>query len=915
MKKQIILTYIVVCLCNIGMAQVTTSNTCPPTTKTEEQQNQTCEEGKGIRTNPSNPSNTECPILINNFDWKLKQPISGNIIEEVYSVYDADNIYRTIRNPFDDNTNSDYRYLALKQNSNYYPEDGWELLKVDFGTLGNIGLGVNEDPGRNTDVVGPRLPYMILYNKYSGTFRFFGSLLGQMEGYQTIRIELRIPEKSPNYPASPNDYQAQLKATNLLSIQGETVQPLDQETDENVMVVFASATNNSNKFFWFDIPVAYDPCLCNIRSQLDITFAFVKTANIALNGSINAGIKTESKPDNTPYAVKVSTRVLAAGISTALAVKTGGAVINFKAYSDLVKLIRENPNATLSQEQKDNLTTLEGYLDCGAKFAQGIHKGFPDIDDNDKKKRLKAANDILDANTTFLSSLANGCSKQDNGATTISGAVNMSGTWTEEQVVQGSEIILAVPGSNWDDRMRFIRNHTDTENDEKTIAAYPTYNERLGTFALMRTPEFIFSTFYETHIPNVDIPIIFGTNKSVYSLELTEDLVYTLNPNLNLNMDKTKILCRIVVKKNGGYEFANSSSFKLETIIPDVDDNNFGYCNVIKHNLNFSNRNIITSPNNLYPISTPFIPIDQFKSMPIVFSTIGNINNFKNQVKDSIFIQFKILAVSNDIGTNGENSSYLVYTYPIKLLGFEFVEPHFLAGSKTCSQYSDFVNTEFIPSISSRFAPNRPNLISSNKHFDNNTNFTEDEILAFDGVVTISAKLSTNPGKRVKIYSTMGFEIEPGAEIDPNIELIVGFPFEVIPQPPQTYSQVAAFCADNTKYRAQEFTAAAIQREREEYKRRSIEEEKRKKEIFNKNTPQIHPNPNKGSFNISYQRNLASDANLVMLDITGREVYRDLLKQGNSNYAIHNLNLTPGVYFVTISNQSEKQTFKIIIQE
>ena len=72
MKKQIILTYIVVCLCNIGMAQVTTSNTCPPTTKTEEQQNQTCEEGKGITTNPSNPSNTECPILINNFDWKLK---------------------------------------------------------------------------------------------------------------------------------------------------------------------------------------------------------------------------------------------------------------------------------------------------------------------------------------------------------------------------------------------------------------------------------------------------------------------------------------------------------------------------------------------------------------------------------------------------------------------------------------------------------------------------------------------------------------------------------------------------------------------------------------------------------------------------------------------------------------------------
>ena len=132
MKKHIILTYIVTGLCNIAIAQ-TTLNTCPPTTKTEAEQNQTCQDGKGITTNPSNPVNTECPILINNFDWKLKQPISNTIIEEVYSVYDADNIYRTIRNPFDDNTNSDYGYLALKQNSNYYPEDGWELLCVNSG--------------------------------------------------------------------------------------------------------------------------------------------------------------------------------------------------------------------------------------------------------------------------------------------------------------------------------------------------------------------------------------------------------------------------------------------------------------------------------------------------------------------------------------------------------------------------------------------------------------------------------------------------------------------------------------------------------------------------------------------------------------------------------------------------------------
>lgn len=573
----------------------------------------------------------------------------------------------------------------------------------------------------------------------------------------------------------------------------------------------------------------------------------------------------------------------------------------------------------MSNEQKDNLEALSNYVDCGLKFAKVIKNDFKDVTASgtltaaQKKAKYKAANNILDANTTFMSSLANGCNKKDNGATTINATANLSGTWTEEQTVAGTEIKLAIPGSNWDDRKRFIRSHIDTENDQKAIPAYPTYNERLGTFALMRTPEFLLSFFQETHIPNEASPVIFPTNKVVYSLELTEELIYTLNPKLNLNMDKTKIFCRVVVKKIGGYEFVNPSSFKLETVIPDVNSNNFGLCNVIKHDLNFSNRNIISNPNTLYPISTPFVPIDQFKSMPVVFSTIGDINQFQNIVKDSIFIQFKILAVSNDIGTNGENTSYLVYTFPIEFSGFKFVEPHFFAESKTCTQYSNFLNTEFIPSLSSKFAPNVPNLILSNKDFDNNTIFTDNEILAFDGVVTISAKLSTNPGKRVKIYSTMGFELEPGAEISSSIELIVGYPFEKVPQPPQTYTQVAAFCSDNTKYKAQEFSTSAIRREQEEYNRRRIEEEK-KEELKKTISYSIQPNPNTGFFSLSFNTMLTSDALLKIKDLTGREVHQQLLPSNNSSFSIQTSGLVSGVYFVTVQVGNFVKTEKIIIQ-
>jgi len=60
--------------------------------------------------------------------------------------------------------------------------------------------------------------------------------------------------------------------------------------------------------------------------------------------------------------------------------------------------------------------------------------------------------------------------------------------------------------------------------------------------------------------------------------------------------------------------------------------------------------------------------------------------------------------------------------------------------------------------------------------------------------------VSTANGAKIKIYSMKGFELEPSAEISPDIELIVGLPLDKVPQPPQTYLQVSNFCGNNNKY-------------------------------------------------------------------------------------------------------------------
>jgi hypothetical protein len=50
------------------------SPNCPPNPNTNTEE--FCEEGKGIRTNPVDLHNPECPDLKNNFDWRAQTPNS-----------------------------------------------------------------------------------------------------------------------------------------------------------------------------------------------------------------------------------------------------------------------------------------------------------------------------------------------------------------------------------------------------------------------------------------------------------------------------------------------------------------------------------------------------------------------------------------------------------------------------------------------------------------------------------------------------------------------------------------------------------------------------------------------------------------------------------------------------------------------
>lgn len=859
-------------------------NNCPANTNAPI--NEYCENGQGIRTDPSNSINNACPNLKNDFEWRVKHLPGGTVPNEFYHIYgpNAANNPVLVRNPFNGPHDANYHeFLTANHGSNYQPEDGWELLKVEFGALSNIGLTHLQAPGEdNVDNVRPKLPYMMLYNRYSGTLRFFGALMEPDNTYETVRIELRIPTASSQSQSNPNlFYQNDLKATNLLSIQGKSVQPLDVESDETEMSVFVKYTNNPNVFFWFDIPVAYDPCLCNNRSQLDVSFRFVQTADIDITGSISGTIKTETKGTSN-YAEMVFGRILAAGVSGTVAIKTGGAVVNFKAFVDLVDIATNHPSRT--RKEKNDLIALKNYLSCTADYAKILKGNYKDVLGTDEKKQFAAAQNIIDGNTTFLSSLVKGCSTGDKGATLITGDIKAAGTFTMVNEIADTRISLAMPGSKWSDKN--IQNNAYTESNGKLVPAYPTYNERLGVFALIKTPRLRFFQAEERCERQIERAKSFY-NRRQFSMKLVnEDIEYIFNPLLNVNPDKTTIQARFVIHKDAEYFDIGNLWTPEEPYCDPFDNTKYGV------------MNIDTSMNLEYRLATPYMPLDYLTNMPIRlswrrFAIISGTLIFRpasidafTSFEENMFIQFKIVGESYNIGSDGKPNEFAhVFTYPVKFI----------------HQSSD-PNAEV----------NNKSYVNEVKVFDQNVTFGNTEDFYYTGPVIISAKLATGTGKKIRIYSLNGFEIEPGGEVSPDIELIVGPHFNKRPQPARTYAQVSAFCADKNKYKAQEFTRDAMKEEYNEYQDRNATDIfDNKHHIKQSLQVGIYPNPANSAFEIT--TNDVSDYAITLVDIAGRVILTEEIRQNNKTM-IDISQLQNGIYFVQVNGNGHTSTQKIIVR-
>lgn len=151
------------------------------------------------------------------------------------------------------------------------PEDGWELLLKNFGTL-------------NQPVSDP---YYILYNRYTGRMRVFVMLV---DAFDAQNAEIRISFWDDNLN----------KRGRTTFSTAAAIVPLPEEFDNKISFI---ATNHytRNREYWVyaDIVTHYDPCTCGESNQLSrVNVRTFGINSMAIKLSIN-GTFTEKIIDNS----------------------------------------------------------------------------------------------------------------------------------------------------------------------------------------------------------------------------------------------------------------------------------------------------------------------------------------------------------------------------------------------------------------------------------------------------------------------------------------------------------------------------------------------------------------------------------------------------------------------------------------
>lgn len=421
-----------------------------------------------ITTHPAHPVNIFNPVRRNIFDWRT----------ETYPIVADPIIPSPIVSPFYQGDNGNVQAFTYTDKQDMRPEDGWEILKYDFG--GNLSA---EGISTNRVIV----PYLVLYNRFLGKLRVFvarGSI-GYETNYSDISVALTGSNKS-----------------SVLDLHHGHLRALDMPFSPGELIGGARVLNTPGKWSYADFPMIYDPCTCEYKeNSLLITVNNVSVSTINLAGTIygtlvsNNGSSVSARPESDALSwnnlTKYGTNYVKSYNAASKFIEDGKKIIE-----NIQGIGEENATA-----KKEALNRLGRALNEPEGFMQIFRGGL---------QAVPYATFILSMHDMFA---AGGTSAGPQKVTvmpmTLNASIKLTGEIKRKTIY--TDITLATPGS--------ITATTLNKN-------YPYYNEILGVFNLLETPKVSRELTYRSPAGNPDWEIDFYG----FKYKLASPVKYVINP-------------------------------------------------------------------------------------------------------------------------------------------------------------------------------------------------------------------------------------------------------------------------------------------------------------------------------------------------------------------------------------------------
>jgi hypothetical protein len=382
--------------------------------------------------------------------------------------------------------------------------DGWELLWINTGrTPDGIEMftTVPRSPLPNPQSAAPtNIPYIVLYNKYKGVIRLFANVWfdATSRRYQTVSVALKFEEANVN---------------GMLRHTGSYDTPLDQKTTHAYIQGPSSHPINADEWMLADFQVGFDPCVCKFNNT-NLQFRFTELDKATLQ-MVSRSITIDRSLDNLdflkedfmnldniqPGVDKPGSRIyrdmqtMVDGYTRALAAYETK-LTNYNSLENTLK-------RSLVGAVKSGLGSVGGIVGGGAASSIISNKPLRDFVLKMKPKLSLWSDDLIALDTNDANAFASSVVAGTKG--TIASGFDFLNTVFEvpSQPVKPTPPTASFTETNYTGSLSTktytytrglivpgsLANGQSTGNPGIDRLNYPAYNEVLGLFALLKTPQ------------------------------------------------------------------------------------------------------------------------------------------------------------------------------------------------------------------------------------------------------------------------------------------------------------------------------------------------------------------------------------------------------------------------------------------